>query len=434
MIVLEILMRHPMYRAAALVLGLALAWSPASRAEDWPDFRGIDRDGRSAETGLLDTWPEDGPEELWRVRLGEGYSAPVVGDGRVYTQFDAEEGHVLVAYGAEEPRELWRLRLGEAYGSSMGNGPRSTPVMDGDKVYALTPQGTLHAVKASTGQSLWNIDLASTYNAKSPRWGVSTSPLVTGGLLLLDVGGAEGASRVALDKETGEKAWTSGDDGAGYAAPIVIEALGRSMAIFFTATRVSAVDPATGTELWSRPWKTDYRVNAATPIFVPPDRLFIASGYSTGGGLYRIVETEGGYGLEELWFNPKMRNQFSSSVIVDDHVYGFDNRTLKCLAVETGEECWAERGLGHGSLIYADGKLFILSERGRLVLAEATPEEFRERGSAQVFDGKTWTGPTLSGGRLFLRDERFLVSLDVAEGDAGEAESENAAAETDSRR
>jgi outer membrane protein assembly factor BamB len=185
--------------------------------------------------------------------------------------------------------------------------------------------------------------------------------------------------------------------------------------LFFTAASVLGVRPADGTELWRIPWKTSYDVNAAMPVFVAPDRFFVSSGYDVGGAVYRIAVDGQRVEVEQMWKNREMKNQFSSSVLVDGNLYGFDDKTLKCIDAATGERRWAQRGLGHGSLTYADGNLIVLGDRGTLVLVEAKPDAYREKSRTKVFETKTWTVPTLAGGRLYLRDQNELVSLDVAQ-------------------
>ena len=179
-------------------------------------------------------------------------------------------------------------------------------------------------------------------------------------------------------------------------------------------TQVVGVDPADGRMLWKQPWKTSYDVNAATPVFIPPNRLFVASGYSTGGALFELEPTNAGTRVERLWASRKMRNQFSSSIYHEGHIYGFDNATLKCLDAKTGAEKWAAReGFGHGSLTLADGHLYVLGDRGKLALVEATPEGYREKSTVQALSGKCWTVPTIAGGRIYLRNEKELVALDL---------------------
>ncbi len=334
----------------AVAAAVALLSAPGAAA-DWPQFRGPDRDGISAETGLLSSWPEGGPKELWRVPLGEGYSALAVVGGRIYTLYADGDDELAVCLAAADGKEIWRYRLGDNWKDMMGNGPRSTPTVVDGTVYVLGAHATLAALDAATGAERWRQDLTRTVGARPPTWGVSTSPLVEGELLILDAGGRGGHSIVALDRHSGELVWHAESDKAGYAAPLPVTVDGRRQVVMFTGTQVVGVDPADGRVLWKRPWKTSYDVNAATPVFIPPNRLFVASGYSTGGALFELEADGGATRVTRLWSNRNMRNQFSSSVYHDGHLYGFDNATLKCLDARTGEERWAVReGFGHGSL------------------------------------------------------------------------------------
>lgn len=398
---------------AALQVALAVPAGATAIDYSWPHYRGPRGDGRSPETGLDFSWSEGEPRELWRFPLGEGYSGISIADGRVFTMFAAGDDEFLVAVDAASGKELWRRRTGDNRRDQFGNGPRSTPTVVGDTVYALGALGKLHALKSASGEPAWSIDLVETYGARVPTWGISTSITHHSGRLLVDAGGREGHSLLALDPKTGELLWHSQTDKPGYSTPSVASIGGEEHALFFTGTALVAVSPSDGKLLWRHPWSTSYDVNAAMPIFLPPDRIFVSSGYDTGSAMLKIQKTESGYKPTELWSNRLMRNHFNSSVLVADHLYGFDNGTLKCIDVATGEQKWAQRGFAKGSLLYADGKLLILSERGVLAAADATPTEYRETGRAQIFNAKTWTMPTLANGILFLRSEKEMVALNL---------------------
>jgi outer membrane protein assembly factor BamB len=398
-----------------LTLGaVSLTLAAAAPAADWPQFRGPDLTGVSGETGLIRSWPEDGPPELWRVPLGEGYSGiSVVGD-RAYTLYVADGREVLGVFDTADGRELWNYPLGKAWKDMMGNGPRSTPTLVDGIAFLLGSHGTLAAIDSATGKELWRQDLQVTLGARPPTWGVSTSPIVEGDLLLLDAGGSGGRSIVALNRHNGELVWQAESDKAGYATPLPLTVDGSRQVVMFTGTQIVAVDPTDGRVLWKQSWKTSYDVNAAMPLFIPPNRLFVASGYSTGGALFELQVDGESSVVDRVWTSPKMRNQFSSSIYHDGHIYGFDNGTLKCLDARTGEEKWAVReGFGHGSLTLADDHLYILGDRGKLALVEATPAGYREKSTTDVLSGKCWTVPTLADGRLYLRNEKQLVALDL---------------------
>lgn len=391
-----------------LTLGLCLL-AGAALAADWPQFRGPNRDGVSRETGLLKSWPAGGPKVLWKAPAGEGFSHVVVAGGRLFTLYGQGSQEVAVALDAASGKQVWKTPIDGKYTSDMGNGPRSTPTVDAGTVYALSANGKLVALNAANGKKVWEKDLADEFDARLPGWGASTSPLVEGNLLLVDVGGSGGKSLVAFDKKTGKTVWTSQNDKAGYSAPIAITVGGVRQVIFFTATSVVSVAPATGKAFWRIPWRTDWDVNAAAPIFVAPDKLFISSGYGVGAALYKL---KGGGQPEEIWKSRGMKNQFSSSVLHNGTIYGFDDTTFKAIDAATGKDLWRQRGLGHGSLILADGHLAVLSERGKLVLVEATPAAYKEKGSVEILSGKCWTAPTLANGKLYVRNEEEMKALD----------------------
>ncbi|HEY2291041.1 MAG TPA: PQQ-binding-like beta-propeller repeat protein [Thermoanaerobaculia bacterium] len=394
-----------------LALSLALLASAASPA-DWPQFRGPNRDGISQETDVLKSWPANGPKVLWRVPLGEGYSHLAVVKGRLLTLYGQGDNEYAVALDAATGKPLWRVAIDRKLVNDQGNGPRSTPTVDGDTVYVLSGQGRLAALKLANGQTLWQHDLRAEYGAQPPTWGIATSPLVEGNLLLVNVGGSNGRSMAAFDKANGKPLWFSQNDPAGYAAPIAITVGGVRQVIFFTGDSVVSIAPKDGKLLWRVPWRTDLGVNAATPIFLPPDKLFISSGYDTGAAVFQIRPADAGITVAEVWRNRVMKNQFSSSLLYKGIIYGFDNATFKAIDAATGQERWKQRGFGQGSLILAGGNLIVLSDSGKLALVEATPEQYRELGSATVLSGRCWTAPTLTGSRLYLRNQEELLSLD----------------------
>lgn len=390
-----------------LMLALCLIAGIASAA-DWPQFRGPNRDGISPEAAVLKSWPASGPKVLWKAPVGEGYSQVVSVKGRLYTLAQQGEEQVALAFDGATGKQLWRTRIDGEYSDGQGDGPRSTPTVDGEMVYALSALGKLAAIRAANGQVAWQHDLRAEYGANPPQWGISTSPLVEGNLLVVNVGGTGNKSVVAFDKANGKVVWTSQGDGAGYSAPIAITVRGVRQIIVFTADAILSLAPKDGRLFWRSSWKTDYDVNAATPIFLAPDKLFVSSGYGTGSALLQINRTN----VAEVWRSKGMKNQFSSSVLHNGIVYGFDNATFKAIDAATGNERWKQRGFGHGSLILAGDHLVVLSDRGKLALVSATPEEYRELGNAQVLEGKCWTSPSLADGRLYVRNEEQLIALD----------------------
>jgi len=388
---------------------LALLCCTPLIADDWSRYRGDNGDGRSGEKGVASSWPESGLPQLWRTDLGAGYAGISVVEGRLYTMFSAGNDAFAAALDAASGKELWRTRIDKTFKNNFGDGPRATPTVADGMVYAVSSSGKLHAINATDGSIAWSKDYVADFGSQRPQWGFANSPIVEDDLLVADVGGGDGKLIVAFNKKSGKEVWRVGSGRSGYSAPIAVNVGDERQLIFMVAKKMVAVSPK-GELLWEQSWEVSYDVNASSPIFISPDRLFVSTGYDVGSAMYRI----GDDGLTELWKNREMRNKFQSSVYHDGHIYGFDEKALKCIDAATGSTLWSTRGIGHGSLMFADGKLIALGDQGTMLLAEAVPAEYREKGRMQVFEGKSWTVPTLAAGRLYLRDEKQIVAFDVS--------------------
>lgn len=382
-------------------------------AADWSGFMGPNRNGRSDEKGLLTSWPEGGPQILWRQQLGDGYSSTAIVDGRAFTLFAADGAEWAVAFDTDSGQEMWRTQIGRNRRDSQGGGPRSTPMVDGELVCALGAMANLHCLDVSTGEKRWGYDLEKDYGARVPQWGVAASPIIEGDLLIVPAGGSKNRAFLAFDKTSGELVWGSGRDLPSYASPIVVTIGDVRQAVFFMTDGLVGVGIEDGARLWTAPWRTSYDVNSATPIFVPKTGLFISSGYDTGGMLIQVVAEEDGFKAYQVWRNRVMRNHFNSSVRVERFIFGFDESILKCVDVLNGEEKWRGRAGSKGSLIYADGHLLVLGGDGVLSLVEATPEDFVSKAKHRIVRDRTWASPALSNGVLYIRAWNELIALRV---------------------
>lgn len=395
-----------------LSLTLALLAAGPAAALDWPQFRGVNRDGVSAETDLPRSWPAEGPRVVWKRAIGEGYSGiSVVGD-LLYTMDSDGTTEYVLALEAGSGKEIWRVPAGPKLVDSMGNGPRTTPTLDGGTVYAMGSHGRLLALKAADGTKIWEVDLPQAFAATRPNWGYSGSPLIDGDLLILEVGGKEGRGVVAFEKATGKVRWGALDGDAAYSSPVLMTIGGIKQYVVTrrAGPQTVALRPD-GSVLWTHPGPFSV---IASALMIPPDKVYVSGGDDAGAVLMRI-KTEGGKAMvEELWKTRTMKNHFNSAVLVGDHIYGFDNATFKCLSVATGEQTWAFRGLGKGSLLAADGDLLIvLSDQGTLLLVQAAPDAYTELARFQAMEGKAWTAPALANGRLYLRDNDEIVALEM---------------------
>lgn len=410
--------RHLTWLCSVLFCALLSGCSPPSGSDaisgpgpdgDWPQWRGPRRDGTlPAPPELSVDWNEAAPLIRWRKPLGAGFSGLAIADERLFTLFAKDDEEWLVALAAASGEEIWRRSLGPTLRDSHGDGPRSTPAVDGELVYALGSLGKLIAADTTDGTVRWQVELA-----PPPAWGYSASPLIDGPRLIVhgQLADHEGAV-LAFDKAGGSLLWSALPGHPGYASPLVVETADRRYLVSFLGEALAGLDSKTGEVLWTHAWQTAYGVNAADPIFIPPDRLFLSSGYLVGAALLRLpTDAEGD--VEELWTSREMRNHFSSSVVVGPYLYGFDNSILKCLHLADGDVEWRHRGLGKGSLIAVGEHLLMLGERGNLSLAPATPEGYAEHGRLQALRGRTWTPPSLAGHWLFLRDHHHVVAVDL---------------------
>ena len=407
-----------LFTATAALAALALAAHGAAglSAADWPQFRGIHRDGISAETGLLKSWPEKGPKEVWRRPIGEGFSGMSIVGGRLYTMYAGDhEGAPTEFAAALDPatgKEIWRTPVGKKYDNEFGNGPRATPTVQGETVYVLGSVGTVMALSAKDGATLWKLELTEAMGTKVPFFGYSGSLLVDNGTVFVEGGGPEGKAFSGLDAKTGKVLWNYGDGAkeAGYDSPLIVDINGKRQYVHFMGDKVFAVD-GSGKQLWSNPWP-DIETHAM-PIFVPPDRIFGSGVEGVGSALLQISNGPDGATVKELWKNPTFRTHFNAGVLHNGHVFGFDNATFKCISIKDGAQAWSKRGLGKGSLILADGRLVVLSDDGRLLLVEANASSYVEKGSVQALTGRCWTPPALAGGRVYVRNHKEIVAYDL---------------------
>ena len=374
-------------------------------ADDWPQWRGANSDGVSAESGWSTQWPRTGPKVLWKKAVGKGYSAVSVSDGRAYTMGNVSNVDNVYCFDAATGKVIWQ----QSYNCSASNqfhGTRATPTVDGPFVYTHSREGHVYCFDAKTGKVIWKKNLADELGAKVPKWGLAASPVVEGDVLIINIGTAG----TALDKLSGEVLWTTGTEVAGYSTPYVYEDNGKKRVAVFAAKKIMGLDFSTGKTLWEFPWTTKYGVNATTPI-VFDEKVFISSGYDFGCVMLDISKSK----PKILWKHTNMRNHFNSSVLWEGHIYGFDEKMLKCLDAGTGKVLWAQGGMGKGSLMIADGKMVIMGEDGTLAVAPASPKGYKAQASAKVLDGVCWTVPVLSGGRIYCRnDQGHLVCLDVS--------------------
>jgi outer membrane protein assembly factor BamB len=380
--------------------------------DDWPQWRGTNRDGRSAETGLLKTWPASGPPLAWQTKgAGDGYSSFAVSQGRLFTLGARADTEYVIAFDVASGKRVWETPHGRRFNNDRGDGPRATPTVEGDRVYAFGASGDLSVLDAATGKPYWSVNVLKQFRGSNIQWGLSESPLVLGDRILINAGG----TIVALKKTDGSEIWkTSSGESAGYSSAVPQKIGNVTQAIFFTSTRALGVDVNSGRPLWSYEKVANNVANIATPV-VRGNRVFLSSDYGTGSALLELSPSGNDVRAREVYFTRQMKNHHATSVLVGDHLYGFDSAILTALNFDTGQVAWQHRSVGKGSVIFADERLYLYSERGVVGLAEASPTGYREHGRFQINAGRlpTWSHPVVAGGKLFLRDQDTLYAYDV---------------------
>lgn len=409
----------------AIVVWSTLIWplfaGAADNAGDWPAWRGPRRDARSDETGLLGSWPESGPKLLWKAEgLGEGFSTPSVAGNLVFLMGNKEgQEWVLAVDRTNDGAGVWAVPTGPVRGNGGGYpGPRSTPTIDGNRVYALGLNGDLLCLDAHSGDRHWRHDLLGEFSGRPGGWGYCESVLIDDEWVVCTPGGQQ-ATMLALLKSNGKPVWqaTFGDTAA-YASLIAIEVDGQKQYVQFTAQGVVGVSADDGGLLWRYDKPANGTANCATPVSAH-NSVFAASSYGVGGGLVHLEKNREKWEANEVYFTVEMKNHHGGLVLIDGYLYGCDDPgILRCLDFNTGKALWQNRSCGKCSLLYADGLLYCRSEQGLVSLVAATPKGFELKGRFQQpdrSDKNAWPHPVIAGGRLYLRDQDKLFCYDLKE-------------------
>ncbi|MFT5239533.1 MAG: outer membrane protein assembly factor BamB [Kiritimatiellia bacterium] len=411
---------------AAVLAAFVLSDLRDARSEDWPRLLGPDQNSQSSETNLLLNWPDAGPPVLWRKALGTGFSPPVISKNHVLIFHRKGNSAILEALDAVTGAPKWSYTYETHYEDRYGfnGGPRSAPAISEDRVYAIGAEGLLSCLSLDLGTVIWKRHVIEDFGVSQNFFGVGVSPVISDGLVLLNIGATNGAGIVAFDAVTGETRWQASGEEASYSTPVTASINGKHLAFFLARGGLVVLETKTGRIVDEYPFRARKHesVNAASPLVID-DTVLISSSYRVGSARLRV----GAEGLEEVWVDKvTMQNHWATCIQSGDVLYGCNGRheneaTLRCLSLADGSLRWeAPRGLGRSTYIMVAGHLIGVGERGDLVLIEAHPDRYIEKARVRLFAHPAWAPPSLSNGLLYVRDETQIVCMDLRKGDAHE--------------
>jgi len=391
----------------------------ATGAADYPQFLGAHRDGTVPDARLSRDWTRRAPREIWRRPVGAGWSGFAVAGSHAVTQEQRGDDEVVACYDRATGEPVWTFAARARHEDPLGGlGPRATPTIADGRVHALGATGLLHALDLVTGAPLWTVDVLADSGAPPPQYGLSGSPLVTGGLVIVLAGGGAGKSLAAYDAGTGARAWSGGDDRAAYSSPVAATIGGIEQIVVLTQSHLAGHAAATGARLWAFPWP-DGTEKVSQPVVLAPDRVFVSTGYGVGGKLVDIVARGAAQEAVLAWESGGLKAKFTNVVHRDGYLYGLDDGRLACIDVVTGARRWKGGRYGHGQTILAGDLLLIQAETGEVGLVEAAPEAYRELGRVRALRGKTWNHPALAGAHLVVRNDVEAACYELPLLDAG---------------
>jgi len=414
-------MRIRIFALASLLLLTGTVIDTRAQQSDWLQWGGPRRDFTTNSKGLATTWPATGPKQLWTRPLGAGHSAILASGNTLYTMYSEGEQEAVIALAADTGKTIWVYKYDAPHAGmnyEAGVGPHSTPLLVGDSLYAVGATGKLFALDKATGKVLWSHDLWKDFGGRRIDRGYSCSPIAYKNTIILTLGGGQNQTLIAFNQKDGGVAWKNQSLDMSPSSPILINVNGQDQLVAFLGKVVAGLDPNNGNLLWSHPHVTEWGLNITMPVWGNDNLLFISSAYSGGSRVLKLTQKDGKTTAEELWFHRRMRIHHGTAIRIGDYVYGssgdFGPAFFAAVNVKTGEIAYQDRTFPKSNFVLADGKLIILDEDGNLALATATPTELKVISKVSVLKNLAWTVPTLVGTKLYLRDRRTIIALDLS--------------------
>jgi outer membrane protein assembly factor BamB len=387
---------------------------PETSSPYWIEYRGPGRTGIYTEKEIMTEWPSGKLPQLWKRPVGGGYASVVVADGTIFTIEQRRQKEVVAAYDMDTGREKWIHGWDAEFQETMGgNGPRATPVWHDGRIYALGAAGEFRCLDARSGKRIWSHNILRENQAKNLQWGMAASPLIVDDKVIVVPGGPGGKSVIAYNRLTGDPIWKALDDIQSYISPQLVTLAGKKQILVVSATRAVGLAIDGGALLWEFPWIYEH-ARAAQPIVIADNSFFISAGYGYGAALIEVSNKGDAFETRTVWKNTRMKNKFSSSVLYQGFIYGFDEAILACIDASTGELKWKGGRYGYGQLLLASGNLVISSESGEAALVRASPKKYEEIARFQAIEGKTWNVPAIADGRLIVRNASEMACFRIA--------------------
>jgi outer membrane protein assembly factor BamB len=385
--------------------------------DDWPGFRGAQRDGRRSGVRIATDWTKQPPREIWKHRVGLGWSSFTVVGNRLYTQMQwDDQNEAVVCYAADTGNQIWVHKDPAHFKEKLGgNGPRATPTFQDGKIYALGGTGVLNCLDAASGKRLWSHDIAADSGAAVPMWGFASSPLVVQGMVTVFTGAGGGKSVAGYRADSGDLAWFAGEGKMSYSSPQPARLAGVEQVLMATENGVTALEPARGTVLWQHDWSSAGMPRIVQPAILGDSEILLPTGMGVGTKRLRVGLAGSAWSATEVWKSKAFSAYFNDLVVHKDHLYGFNKEDLTCVNLTDKSIKWSEPGYGAGQvLLLADQDLLlVLSEEGKVALVEARPEGRKELARFDAIDGKTWNHPVVAGGKLFVRNSEWAACYDL---------------------